>query len=326
MDVALYVFFGLFCLLVVGIFVVVAISVVQQRRTPLDVRVEQVMEKLLESETPEGTTQVQTGYRVGVKDDMVRDAAEKAGFRWTGYNGLNNQLLTFQRELPSADSATETTEPGSTDSPLQRITAELRRADADGTNTCRIDVTDFRKDGPAGSLADVMRPHGWLFDRTEREGSTVYAVLRRAGAPTIDRGDPLFVTGPSLAALRGNDEAVQEARRVEAEFGLNPLSEDVATRVQSEHARLRRASLRWMWPAALFAIALFAVLMLLPAALRGESGNASTLGIAALALLVAAVASSVPAIRCERARRAATKTYAAAYQRVTAAAMRSTRT
>lgn len=326
MDVALYVFFGLFCLLVVGIFVVVAISVIQQRRTPLHVRIEEVKAKLLESETPEGTTQVYTGHRVGVKDDMVRDIAEKAGFRWTGYTGLNNQILTFQREIPAADATTETTEPGSTDSPLQRITAELRRADAEGATTCRVDVTGFRKDGPAGSLADVVRPHGWVFDRTEREGSTVYAVLRRAGAPVIDRRDPLFVSGPSIAALRRNDDAVQEARVVEAEFGLDPLSDDVATRVQSDHVRLRRASLRWMWPTALFAVALFVVLMLLPAALRGESADASTLWITALALLVAAVACSIPAVRFERARRTATKTYTAAYQRVAAAAMRSTRT
>lgn len=103
MDLLPYVFLGLFIAAVAGLFIIVGISVVEQRRTPLEERVEQVRRKLLDSETPTGTAAIRTGYRIGVTDDMVREVAVAAGLRWTGYTGLNDQELTFQRDLPSSE-------------------------------------------------------------------------------------------------------------------------------------------------------------------------------------------------------------------------------
>lgn len=104
MDVLLYVFLGVFVCVVAAIFVIVGFSVVQQRRTPLEERVEQAKRKLLDSETLEGCASIRTGYRIGVTDDMVREAAVAASLRWTGYSGLNDQVLNFQRAVPSDQS------------------------------------------------------------------------------------------------------------------------------------------------------------------------------------------------------------------------------
>jgi hypothetical protein len=85
---------------VIALFVIVLVSVVQQRRTPLPERIEQVRQKLRDSETPSGATSLLSGYRVGVSDDMVREVAEAEGYQWTGYTGLNDRQLNFQRPLP----------------------------------------------------------------------------------------------------------------------------------------------------------------------------------------------------------------------------------
>lgn len=92
---------ALFSLLVAAILVIFVVSMIQQRRTPLEQRIEQVKKKLRESESPIGSTSILSGYRSGVSDDMVREAAEAEGYRWTGYSGLNDRRLNFQRNLPN---------------------------------------------------------------------------------------------------------------------------------------------------------------------------------------------------------------------------------
>ncbi|NKQ52990.1 hypothetical protein HFP15_08865 [Amycolatopsis sp. K13G38] len=99
MEIALYVFVGLFGLLAVAVLVVFAVSTVQQRRTPLPERIEQVKKKLRDNETPTGETFILSGYRSGVPDDLVREAATADGYQWTGYSGQNDRQLNFQRRI-----------------------------------------------------------------------------------------------------------------------------------------------------------------------------------------------------------------------------------
>lgn len=77
------------------------IDAVQQKRTPIEERVAQVKKHLIDSESP-STTVIRTGFRIGVSDDMVREAAEKEGFRWVGYTGSNDREMHFQRPLPTS--------------------------------------------------------------------------------------------------------------------------------------------------------------------------------------------------------------------------------
>lgn len=325
MEVFLYVFLAVFTVAVVGILVVAGIAVVQQRRTPLPQRVEQVRQKLLESETPTGAASLQKGHIVGVSDDMVRELADAEGFRWTGYTHLNDQVLTFQRIVPRGEGERDAGSDDRRDSPAAgdaapvetRVLAQLRDAQAELDGACRIEVTGYDKNGPLGSLTDLARAHGWTFDRLDRTGSTVYAILRRPGAPPFDRSDQLFIKGPSLAELRRNPAAVREAATVARDRGINPLSDDELSRVHRAHTAHRRTFLRWGWPAALLATALLVVLLLLP--------RTTTLAIPAAALAVGFAAVCIPAARAERARRAAVRDYAAAYEQVVAAALRGTR-
>lgn len=98
--IALYLFVGLLGLLVAATLVIFVISTIQQRRTPLEQRIEQIKQKLRESESPTGATSILSGYRSGVSDDMMREAAEAEGYKWTGYSGRNDRRLNFQRKLP----------------------------------------------------------------------------------------------------------------------------------------------------------------------------------------------------------------------------------
>lgn len=257
---------------------------------------------------------------IGVSDDMVREVAQAEGFQWVGYGGRNNQTLEFQRShgaepKPRFDAA----------SPDERVLAQLQVVEPDLGGMARIEVTGFRKGGPLGSLDDLVDAHGWVFDRTERSGSTVYAILGRPGAPAVDRHDPLFVNGPSLAALRQNDDAVREARKVVEELGIDPLSDAVLERVRSEHVRLRGKFLKWGWFAALFGTALIIVLLVLGRAAQHDWPSTPALGISAIVLAVGLGLCSVPAARWERARRGAVKDYKAGYERVAAAAFGRTR-
>ncbi|GAA1202871.1 hypothetical protein [Prauserella alba] len=38
-----------------------------------------------------------------MNDDAVREVAEANGYSWTGYSGLNNRQLNFQRTLPGQE-------------------------------------------------------------------------------------------------------------------------------------------------------------------------------------------------------------------------------
>jgi hypothetical protein len=98
--IALYIFLGLLGLLIVATFITSITVAIQERRTPLDVRIEQVTQELRKNETLIGATSILSGFRVGVSDDMVRDAAEADGYQWTGYSGRNDRQLNFQRKLP----------------------------------------------------------------------------------------------------------------------------------------------------------------------------------------------------------------------------------
>jgi hypothetical protein len=103
MVIALYIFVGLLGLLIAATLVIFVVSTIQQRRTPLEQRIEQVKQKLRESESPVGATSILSGYRSGVSDDMVREAAEAEGYQWTGYSGRNGRQLNFQRKLPDPE-------------------------------------------------------------------------------------------------------------------------------------------------------------------------------------------------------------------------------
>lgn len=100
MDIALWIFFGLLCALALAVVGIAGYATVQQRRTPIEQRKQQVLEKLRQEETATGTTSILSGFRSGVNDDAVREVAEADGYRWTGYSGLNNRQLNFQRDLP----------------------------------------------------------------------------------------------------------------------------------------------------------------------------------------------------------------------------------
>ncbi|MBB3661167.1 hypothetical protein FB384_000071 [Prauserella sediminis] len=103
MDIALWIFFGLLCALALAVVGIAGYATVQQRRTPIEQRKQQVLEKLRNEETPTGATSILSGYRSGVNDDAVRELAEANGYRWTGYSGLNNRQLNFQRALPGQE-------------------------------------------------------------------------------------------------------------------------------------------------------------------------------------------------------------------------------
>lgn len=104
MDIALWIFVGVFCALVLAVIVIGGYATIQQRRMPMEQRKQQVLEKLHREETPTGTTWVLSGHRSGVTDDAVRELAQADGYQWTGYSGLNNRQLNFQRRLPGQGS------------------------------------------------------------------------------------------------------------------------------------------------------------------------------------------------------------------------------
>ncbi|GAA1202874.1 hypothetical protein [Prauserella alba] len=61
MDIALWIFFGLLCVLGLAVVGIAGYATVQQRRTPIEQRKQQVLEKLRNEETPTGTTSILSG-------------------------------------------------------------------------------------------------------------------------------------------------------------------------------------------------------------------------------------------------------------------------
>ncbi|OLT45130.1 hypothetical protein BJF85_01565 [Saccharomonospora sp. CUA-673] len=104
MDIAIWIFVGVFCAALIVVVGIAAYATVQQRRTPMEQREQQVLDKLRQEEAPDGTTSVLSGYRSGVNDDAVRKLAENHGYTWTGYSGRNDRRLNFRRTLPGSTS------------------------------------------------------------------------------------------------------------------------------------------------------------------------------------------------------------------------------
>jgi len=103
MDTALYIFAGILGLLIVTVLVVFIVTSIQERRKPLEERMEQVRQKLRKSESPTGATSILSGYTVGVSDDAVKEIANAEGYQWAGYSGQNDRRLNFQRKLPGRE-------------------------------------------------------------------------------------------------------------------------------------------------------------------------------------------------------------------------------
>lgn len=102
-DIAVWIFVGVFCALLLAVVVIGGYATVQQRRTPMEQRKQRVLEKLRQEETTVGTTSILSGYQSGVKDDEVRELAESHGYAWTGYSGRSNRRLNFRRKVQGTD-------------------------------------------------------------------------------------------------------------------------------------------------------------------------------------------------------------------------------
>lgn len=103
MDIAIWIFVGIFGALLLVVVGVGVYATVQQRRTPMPQRKQQVLDKLRQDETATGTTSVLSGYRSGVSDDDVRELAASHGYAWTGYSGRNDRRLNFHRSTQGTE-------------------------------------------------------------------------------------------------------------------------------------------------------------------------------------------------------------------------------
>ncbi|MGH3622490.1 MAG: hypothetical protein ACRDQ5_11970 [Sciscionella sp.] len=72
---------------------------VQERRLPLEQRLEKVRAELRRRESPTGATQIERTHVAGVSEEIIRDVADRDGF---DYVRAESRFLTFQRR-PTAE-------------------------------------------------------------------------------------------------------------------------------------------------------------------------------------------------------------------------------
>ncbi len=327
MDTALWIYSGLLCFFVLVVFVLAGTYVVEQLRTPIEKRYEQVKQELLEGETAAGATSILSGSRIGVKDDKVRELADELGFDWTGYSGRNDRQLNFQRRLSPATSQpgseTDSGEPvdQNTGGPFAAFLARVGRLQPDLGGTARLDISDVPTTHWR-QCREIVEARGWRIHEVRREEGTVRLVLSRRGTTAVDRQDPYFITGPSLSELRRYPAARRAAAEAAREFGVDPLSETALEETRARHKALMRKAYRFGALASLCGLTLMVLLITAWRPLT-EGGVAAVLvGSLDLVLLIATVVGGVGSARTLRARAEATRPFTEGYERVAQAALR----
>lgn len=176
------------------------------------------------------------------------------------------------------------------------------------------------------SMADYRRlaaGRSWEVDRIARSGGKLSLQVKRTGSSPVTRNPgPEFLSGPSLAELRGNEVAREEAARVLRETGVDVLSEEALDEARRRHLTLRRTVTRHTWSATIPGT--FALTGLLFCLVLWGDGNMRAGNILAIVSLGAAVicAALIPlGIKAEKARKAAVHDYTSAYERVVSAAL-----
>lgn len=329
MNTALWILYGVlgafFLLVVVGM----SLTTLQQLRTPREERKKQVLEELRRNETKTGATHVIRGYRLGVRDEAVRELAEANGYRWTDYYG---RRLTFQRELPGSDgvrpaitsvAADATAASSSATTPdYAAFLARLAALTPDSSGTARLDLSGF---SPANhkELAALADAHGWTYVGSTRQDGETGFLLARKGSETVTRNAEYFIKGPGIEELGRYPVAHDTAAQAEREFGVNPLSDRAFNEAAARYRTDTQACNRW---AALFALPLLSLVGVVPitARLVGDGGTTAIVLIVVWAVLAAAtVAGGVGLARAHGRRKTALAPYKRAYERVTHAVVHS---
>ena len=95
----LYIIMAVFGVLIVALLLWSIVWSIQERRLPVEEKMERVRAELCRRESPTGSTDISRAYVAGVSDEMIRDIADREGF---DYVGAGNRFLNFQRR-PAAE-------------------------------------------------------------------------------------------------------------------------------------------------------------------------------------------------------------------------------
>ncbi|NKQ52989.1 hypothetical protein HFP15_08860 [Amycolatopsis sp. K13G38] len=193
---------------------------------------------------------------------------------------------------------------------MDLLLARLARLQPDLGGTARLDKDNGLR-LPLREYEEIFAAHGWEIHRSEQAEGNSYWVLKRPGVPAVDRRDPLFLKGPGLDELRRHPAAREAAARAKRDFGIDPLSSIALRETRERHLRYYREGVRY---GGLGSVSLLALIVL---AIAGARHFANPAVFVPAALLVAGmVVGFAGAARALRRRKAATRNYQQAYERV----------